>query len=203
MNINKRVVLNLRDQGFQVYTRRQWGAEYGSVYAERRKTKPALIPADTVVQHITVTIDTGPLSGDFKTDMRRLEQIGYERFKTGISYNWVVDMQTGEIGQGMPLDAKGAHTVNNKDVPNYSYDQNYAARAIAVLGMPKDYPSLYAQSSIVGILVAMMEEGAITTGFDYVPHSIFTAKDCPCDPTRDRMGDIRRTAARRYARRNP
>jgi hypothetical protein len=57
-------------------------------------------------------------------------RIGMERFGSGVSYNFLVHMQTGEVAVGQPLDAKGTHTLNEKRVPGYSYDQNLVARAI-------------------------------------------------------------------------
>ena len=192
--ITDKVVANLRARGFKVQTRDQWGSKQERVYAYRRLQKPAKVPADTVFQHITVTLDTGPLSGDFANDVRTVERIGYERFKSGISYNWVVDMATGEIAVGQPLDAKGTHTVNDKGVAGYSYDQNYWARAIAVLGMEKSVLSKKAAEAIAAIQAAMMEEGAITKTYDYVPHSLVAYKDCPCDSTRSQMSDIRKRA---------
>lgn len=198
--ITQRVVQNARRRGVDVLERHQWGARYEEVYAARRRVKPARQPADTVVQHITVTLDHGPLTGDFKADVRTVERIGYERFKSGVSYNFVVDMATGMVAVGQPLDAKGTHTVNDKGVAGFSYDQNLAARAIAVLGMPQDELSKAARRSIRRLLLAMVEEGAITPGFDYVPHSLFAAKDCPCAPTRDRMRAIRRRVARKVAK---
>lgn len=193
--INSRVIARARSRyGLRVYTRSQWGSGYGSVYETRRRTKPALQPADNLWQHITVTLDHGTLTGDFFADVRTVERIGYERFKSGISYNWIVDMTTGDIAEGQPLDAKGTHTVNDKDAPNFSYDQNYAGRAIAVLGMPGDKLSAKAARSIAGLQAAMMDEKAITTHYDYMPHSHVAWKDCPCDPTRNQMGAIKKKA---------
>ena len=193
--INQRVINRARSKyGLRIYTRSQWGSRYASVYETRRRTKPALQPADTVWQHITVTLDHGPLTGDLFADARTVERIGYERFGSGVSYNWLVDMTTGDIAEGQPLDAKGTHTVNDKDAPNFSYDQNYAGRAIAVLGMPGDKLSAKAARSIAGLQAAMMDEKAITTHYDYMPHSHVAWKDCPCDPTRNQMGAIRKKA---------
>lgn len=181
--------------GVKVYRHADFGSKARAVYALRKLERPVRVTkADTVVQHITVTLDTGPTTGDFKKDVRTVERIGLDRFGSGISYNWVVDMKTGEVAVGQPLDAKGTHTVNDKGVKGYAYDQNHAARAIAVLGMPGDKLSEKAKHSIASILAAMMDTGAITTTFDYVPHSLFAAKDCPCDSTRDAMPSIRKQA---------
>lgn len=183
---NQKVVKYLRRHGVTVYTRKAWGSKYGTVYAWRQIFKRAYQPADTVVQHITVTHQTG----DFKADVQLVERIGHQRFGSGISYNWVVNMTTGEVAVGQPLNAKGTHTVNNKGRPGFSFDQNYWARAIAVLGMPGDQLSEEAQRSIELLLTGMAKRRAITKTFDYLPHSAFTAKDCPCDPTRDKMPAI-------------
>lgn len=192
--ITQRVVRNARKRGVKVFTRRQWRSLHPHVYAWRRifrKVKPG--PADTVVQHITVT-----RRSDIKSDMRVLEKIGMERFGSGVSYNFAVDMVTGEVGLGQSLDAKGTHTLNDKDVPGYSHDQNYVARAIAVIGMPGDKLSRQAEWSIISLLAAMMDEGAITETFDYDPHSKFAYKDCPCSVTRDRMPALRASAVRAH-----
>lgn len=190
----QRVVALARKRGVTVYTHRQWGSRRIPTYLLRRRSKRALEPADTVVQHITVTLDTGPLSGHFKTDMRTVERIGYERFQSGVSYNFVVDMETGEVGVGMPLDVKGTHTINDKGVAGFSFDQNYAARAIAVLGMENTPLSKKAEHSIAVLLACMVEVGAITDTFDYEPHSTFAWKSCPCEATRSRMPAIRKAA---------
>ena len=195
--ITSKTVRAARRRGLTVLTHRQWGSKCRALYAQRRRDTARgrwgtfRRQADTVAQHITVTLDHGPLLGDFKADVRRVEQIGVDRFGSGVSYNWLVDMRTGTVAVGQPLDSKGTHTVNEKGVAGYSYDQNLAARAIAVLGMPGDQLSAKAENAIVQLLAAMVETGAITEGFDYVPHSLFAAKDCPCGPTRDRMPEIR------------
>lgn len=205
--ITTKAVRAARRRGVKVLTRRQWRSRHEAVYAQRRRDTKAgrwgrfRLQADTVVQHITVTLDHGPLTGDFAADVRTVEQIGYERFKSGVSYNWVVDMQTGMVAVGQPLDSKGTHTVNDKGVAGYTHDQNLAARAIAVLGMPGDKLSARAERAIVQLLAAMVDVGAITPGFDYLPHSTFAAKDCPCPPTRARMPAIRAAVAAAGARR--
>ena len=62
--------------------------------------------------------------------------------------------------------------------------------------MPGDQLSEKAEDAIVQLLAAMVEVGAITDGFDYVPHSLFAWKDCPCEPTRARMPAIRSAVTR-------
>lgn len=207
MTLQRRITSNLRSKGVAVRTRREWGTKHALVYARRLVThRHAPFPSDTAVQHITVTHDSGRLVGDFKTDMQTIERIGYERFQSGISYNFVVDMHTGMIGVGMPLKAKGTHTVNEKGVSGFSYDQNLVAIGIAVMGMCDTPLSDKAEASLGKLLAALIEEGALTPGHDYVPHNLFTAKDCPCPPTQNRMRAIneqaRTLAAAHLRRRN-
>lgn len=198
--VNKRVMTELRKvASVPVFSHKQWEAEFEGLYLTRREIRPAHTPADTVVQHITVTLDHGPLRGDFIEDMKTIERIGWERFKTGISYNWVVDMATGEIGQGAYLDAQGAHTLNEKGVAGFQFNQNRMARAIAVMGLEKTPLSKLAEESIVDILVAMYRGGAITAEPDYLPHNFFTEKGCPCPNTQDRMPNIYRKFQKRIA----
>lgn len=196
--ITQRVVERARNAyGVKIYDHDQWGSNAKGIYATRRTTRPVTrLKADTLVQHITVTLDTGPLTGDFFRDARTVEKIGIERFGTGMSYNFLVDMATGEVAVGQPLDAKGSHTINDKKVPGYSFDQNAVARAIAVLGMEKTPLTPLAAAAISGLIAAMMDVGALTRDPDYKPHSFFAWKDCPCDSTRDQMFDLMMTAKR-------
>lgn len=174
-----------------ILTRKEWGSTMSGTYEYRRKNKPVkVLKADTFVHHITVT----PSTGDFARDLRLVEQIGWERFKSGMSYNWVQHMQTGQIAVGQPLDAKGTHTVNNKDVPGFSYDQNAVARAIAGLGREDYELSRSAMEACAGLMAAMMDVGALTETYDYLPHSFFAYKDCPCDPIRNKMHEMRQMA---------
>lgn len=195
-----RVVRNARKRGVNVLTRKQWGSRYGSVYARRLVThRHAPAPSDTLWQHITVTTDTGKLVGDFKEDMRTIERIGMERFGSGFSYNFAIDMQTGMVGVGQPLRAKGTHTVNDKGARTpsggfISHDQNYVALAFAWLGMPGRQISDKAKESAAQLFAALMDEGALTQSPDYLPHSLVAAKDCPTDAGRDAMPWIRRRA---------
>lgn len=188
MAITPRVVRRARKHyGVDILWHKQWGSRARDIYALRRRLRTVrVMKADTLVQHITVTNPTG----DFKADMQTVERIGVERFGSGFSYNFGVDMTTGQIGVGQPLDAKGTHTVNDKGVRGFSRDQNHAARAIAVIGQPHTPLSDKAKRAIAGLIAAMMDEGAITEDPDYLPHSFFAWKDCPSDPTRNAMPEI-------------
>lgn len=199
--ITTKVILEARKRGVTVYTRRQWGSKHLATYQWRRLyRKHKLIPrfaVDTVWQHITVT----RRSGDFKADARFVEGIGYERFKSGVSYNWLVDMKTGEVALGQALDAAGTHTVNDKEARTpsgafLSYNQNYVSIAIAVVGMPGDVLSKAAKYAIASLIRAHIAAGVVTKDFDYLPHSWVAWKDCPCDSTRNAMPRIEARAKR-------
>lgn len=206
MSITSRVVKNARARGVIVLSRSGWGSSTSlkvdgrNVYAWRRDHKPHTLipdrPADTLWQHITVTRDTGPLRGDFKRDMRTVERIGWERFRSGFSYNFGIDPTTGMVGVGMPLDAKGTHTVNTKGVPGFSHDQNAVALALAWVGMPGMKPTDRAVRAAGLLVAALITEGALTREHDYEPHSLVAWKDCPTDAGRAVMPAIHRIARR-------
>lgn len=185
-NINKRVYNRIKSLKVPVYTRWQWGNR-SNVYQLRRINKPhkqiPKTPTDTIVGHITVTND-----GDIKESMQLLHKIGMERFGSGVSYNFAISMKTGEVGIGMPLDAKGTHTNNDKHVPNFSSNElNYYSVAIAFIGVPGDVPTKKAIRAAEVIIASMMLEKACTVNPDWVPHSLFAAKECPTDAVRSVM----------------
>lgn len=195
LSLQQRVHRNARKRGVKIRTRRQWGTNFARGYALRLLTKRVTVKkADTLWQHITVTFDTGPLTGDFDKDMQTIERIGIERFGTGFSYNYAWDLKTGMIGVGQPLLARGAHTLNDKGIAGYSYNQNYVARAIAAMGMPGNKPTEEAIESLAQFIAAMIDEGALTEEPDYVPHSLVAAKECPTQLVRDVMPRIYRRA---------
>jgi len=190
----------LRARGVVVLEHADWGARHVDVYRRRLDTHHhALLPSkpvDTIWHHITVTFDHGPLTGDFKADLRTVEGIGFQRFGSGISYNILVDANSPfpRVALGQFLEAKGTHTVNDKDVPGFSHDQNAVALGIAWIGVPGDRLNAAAVEAIVQAEAALIEVGACTTTYDCVPHSLVAAKDCPTDELRDRLPQIRKDA---------
>lgn len=188
LTLDARVRRNARKRGVVILTHKQWGSRLIKLYNSRLLTRPVTVKmADTLWQHITVTFDSGVLTGDFKKDMQTIERIGAERFNSGVSYNFPIDMRTGMVGQGQLLLAKGTHTVNNKGIPGYSYDQNAVARSFAWIGMPGDKISPEAREAAAQLFAAMMDEGALTQSPDYNPHSLVAPKDCPTDAGRAAM----------------
>lgn len=200
--ITQLTVAAARRRGVKILTRDQWGSQAEDIYQKRRELTAAghwgefVLRPSLLFQHMTVTDDDGPLTGDFAADMREVEHVGVQRFGSGLSYNFVVDMTTGMAGVGMPLDAKGTHTVNDKHVTGLPYDLNRYARAVAVLGLPHYRLSAAAELTIVRLHLAMIDTDALRPGYKYHPHSLVAAKDCPCDPTRNRMDEIRREVRR-------
>lgn len=207
-NLQRRVLANARARGVRIRTRAQWGSRpdgrpwplapnTDNVYRWRLRNRPVTaVTADTLAQHISVTFDSGPLIGDFDRDMQTIERIGFARFGSGFSYNFGADWRDGTIGVGMPLKAKGTHTVMLLNRPGWSVDQNLVARAIAWIGMPGMVPTAEARESVAQLVAAMMDEGALTIGFDYKPHAPWFTdeKDCPTDAGRAAMPGIYKRA---------
>lgn len=189
-----------RRRGVEVLEHEDWGAVRVDLYNARLDTRPhALLPGkpvDTVWHHITVTFDHGPLVGEFKADLRKVEAIGVQRFGSGISYNILIDANAPRprIAIGQFLEAKGTHTVNDKNVPGFSHDQNLVSVAVAFVGMPGDVLNEHAIEAIVQAEAALIEVGACTTTYDCVPHSLVAFKDCPTDALRDLLPRIRTDA---------
>lgn len=202
----QRVVDSARRRGAKVLTHRQWGSKETALYAERRKLTneghwPGFVKkVDTVILHITVTFDSGTFIGDFKEDCQTVERIGKERFNSGVSYNFLVDMGTGMAAVGQPIDSKGTHTVNDKDVKGFHKDQNLKARAIACVGMPGSKLSGAAIETIIDLLVSMWENGELTDDPDILPHSFFAFKDCPTDAVRNAIPTIQKRFRARVSR---
>jgi hypothetical protein len=125
--------------------------------------------------------------------MLELERIGYERFQSGISYNWAIDMQTGMIGEGMPLLARGTHTVNDKNVAGFPNQLNEYGHAIVAIGMPGNHVSNKFVLSFAAIMAAEQELAYMETNAPIYPHSKFANKDCPTEAVRSKIPLIRAT----------
>lgn len=197
------LVAELRQLRVEVLTHDQWGSQRRDVYEARLTSRPHDLlpgrPVDTLWNHITVTSDDGLTGESFAADMREVERIGYERFGTGVSYNILVDRNAPRprVAIGQLLEARGAHTINDKGVPGYSLNQNKVALAVAWVGVPGDILNEHAVEAMVLIRVALIRIGALTRHYDDVPHSLVAWKDCPCDELRDRLPALKRDALRR------
>lgn len=192
------LVAELRRRGVEVLTHDQWGSVRRDVYAERLRTRPHDLlpsrPVDTLWNHVTVTNDSGDLVGEFKADLLTVERIGYDRFRTGTSYNVLVDQDAPHprLAIGQFLEARGAHTINDKGTPGYSKDQNRVALAVAWIGVPGDRLNEHAIEAMVQLRGALITIGALTGHYDDVPHSLVAAKDCPTNELRNRLPDLKR-----------
>jgi hypothetical protein len=199
-SITTKVVRNARQKGVKVYTRKRWSKNLVTlgVYQWRRIfRRHKRVRSDTLWQHISVTHDLP----DFTADMRLLHRIGMERFGSGMSYNVAFDMRSGVAGIGQAFDAAGTHTLNDKDIPNYSFNQNYVAHAFVFIGVPGDKPSDKCILNAARFMAAMMEEGALTPpeeNPDYNPHSMVAFKECPTQLVRNVMPKIEQLAIEIY-----
>ena len=178
------VVARLRGAGYKVKNKRQWDSRYLGTYALRLRSKPVDFPVDHFFAHITVT------EGKGDEGVREVEQIGMDRFGSAISYNWVVCHSNHTIYVGMPLGAKGAHTVNDKKVAGFPENLNYHGHAVAFLGMPGDEFCLECAELFAAIAAAERIEGVARDTAKFLPHSQFAAKDCPTDAVRDKLKAI-------------
>lgn len=175
-------VREARRRGLKVYSRKQWGSQHRALYFKRLITHPTIRGKfDTVWQHISVTFDDGKLTGDFFADMREVERIGFERFGSGFSYTVGFDKDSGRIGLGMPIRAKGTHTVNHKNIRGFSYDQNRVSLAFVMIGVPGDVPSDECVQAMGEFLAVLIDTGKVTLDPDYKPHRLVAAKACPTD----------------------
>lgn len=193
-------VVALRRRGVEVLTHDQWDSRCRDIYRDRLTSRPHSLlpskPVDTLWNHITVTLDHGPLTGNFAADLRTVEDIGKDRFGSGISYNILVDQNAPHprVAIGQFFEAKGAHTVNDKGTAGFSRDQNAVALALAWIGMPGDRLNEHAITATVQANAALMQIGALTQHYDNVPHSLVAPKDCPTDELRARLATIKRDA---------
>jgi hypothetical protein len=103
----------------KIITRAEWGARHRNGFG------PAPLPAREVWLHHSVTVapDLVPPWGDDDAAVRRLEEIGEDRFGGGISYTWVLT-PSGRLYEGHGIDRQGAHTKG----------RNSIARAICWVG---------------------------------------------------------------------
>ena len=178
-------IQRLRHGGYKIRTKEQWGSKHLPLYAWRLRSKPVDFPVKYGFVHITVTNTHGD------EGMRQIEEIGYERFGTGCSYNWVVDHETDHtIYIGQPLAAKGAHTVNEKGVGHFPYNLNYFGHAVAFMGNVDDPVCDECVDTIAAIFAAEKLEDNMVIGDNIFPHRKFAAKSCPGDKLYARMRDI-------------
>ena len=103
----------------RIIPRAEWGAKHAAGC-----TRAPLPVSYTYLHHsVTMAPDLLPPWDDDYAAVRRLEQIGQDRFACGISYTWVVT-PAGLIFEGHGVDRQGTHTGGMND----------SARAVVVVG---------------------------------------------------------------------
>lgn len=182
------VIHRLRRAGYTVKKRHQWGSKHGDIYGYRLAHKPVHFPVRYMFAHITVT------SVDGDAGAREVEEIGVERFGSGMSYNWLVDHETHTIYEGQPLAAKGAHTINDKNVAGFPENLNYYGHAVAFMAMPGDKFCDECEELYAAIQAAERLENVAVDVVGYLPHSKFAWKDCPTDAVRNALPRINELA---------
>lgn len=175
MSRETRIIDELRRAGFTVLGRKQWGSRHRPLYQWRRINRHFPGRAKYFFAHVTVTNRTR----NFAADVRLVEQIGWDRFRTGISYNYAVDQVSGAIAIGMPHDAAGAHTLNDKGVDGFPENLNYYGHGIAWIGNVGDRPSQACKDSFSAIIAAERKHDAARNATPIFPHSRFAWKECP------------------------
>lgn len=175
MSREKRIIRELREAGFTVLSRQEWGSRHRSLYQWRRIYRHFPGRAKCFFAHVTATDRTD----DFAADVRRVEHLGYERFRTGISYNYAVDQRSGAIAIGMPHDAAGAHAYNDKGIDGFPDRLSYFGHDIAWIGNVGDRPSQDCKDAFSAIIAAEKKHGAARVGAAINPHSKVAWEECP------------------------
>ena len=126
----------------KIYSRSEWGARHAAGVG------PAPAPADRVWLHHTAG-RSGAATSTLEQDcqlLRDVEQIGQDRFGSGISYTFVIT-RSGRIFEGTGPDRVGTHTRG----------QNTASRAICLTG---NYQTTEPNDKQIDALVWLVRHGA-------------------------------------------
>lgn len=184
MAIDERgIVALLRAEGLRFNTRAEWGSQYESVYHYRKTREPYALgnnfPLNFLFVHISVTPEVGDSLGDEFEAMRIIERVGYDRFKSGFSYNFAAH-DSGRLMMGQPLNAKGTHTVNDKNVSGMPYNLNMDAHAIVLPQMEDDEVTDVQVDSIARWGACLKRTGLNNVrGNRFYPHAHVAWKACP------------------------
>jgi len=180
----------LRDQGLDFVTRDGWGAQEETTYQWRRVNRHVDLPVRRGFWHISVT--RCPERGDTADEaavMREVEAIGQARFSTGISYNGGVT-QSGRLYLGQPLDAAGAHTLDDKGTFGpVGFNWNYAAHALVLPQNIADEVTDAQLETTAGFFAACKRAGLNT--LDTINgHREVAWKECPGNLAWARIEDL-------------
>ena len=155
-----------------IIPRLQWGSryDYDARHAQRFRAA-APVKVETCL-HTTVTIAPNLVKpwDDEHAAMRLLEDIGTDRFGSGVSYNVCV-MPSGRAYAGQPLDNKSTHS-------EYG-DWNYTRASIALVGnYEKDRPTTAMLETVARIQATWLADGTIPT-VTLRGHYEVAPKSCP------------------------
>jgi len=175
----------LAAQGLDIVTREEAGAVQS--YTSERTVDPV---ASWLFLHLTVTADPADNPGAEAAAWRGVEAIGQQRFGIGFSYN-AGAMQSGRGYEGQPLTRRGAHTVNDKNIPGYPTSLNYGGRAVALVQNVGD-PVTDAQVDWIARWGAACKgAGLVARDAPWFGHRDFAFKSCPGDIGYARLPEIR------------
>lgn len=185
------VILQLREAGFEVYTREQWGSANLRAYAERAASSYYRVaePAPYHYLHITVTPDTDTLQQGF-AGARQVESYGLSSPRM-VSYQMLVTNEA-KIFEGQNYGVKGTHTVNDKGVPGYPEDLNRFGYAVAIMQNVQDEVTDEQVVAIAACFAAAELAGHVKRGAPIFPHRKFDWKECPGDKAVARLPEIQR-----------
>lgn len=159
-----------------IASRSSWGAR-------RRDGSRALsgLATEVFIHHsVTTTLSATATVAQERAQMRVLEDIGYNRFGTGISYN-VIIFPSGRAYQGVSFNRQGAHTGG----------RNHIARAICFAGNFETNRPTNAAIAKAAQIVAHGRGRWWTSGAPVRPHQAVSATACPGRHVIARLGEIR------------
>jgi hypothetical protein len=180
----------LRAQGLHIISRETWDA-----VQDYTSDRTVSFPAEGFFLHISVTIDHGDLTGNEHADMRTIERIGQERFGIGFPYNAAV-FDTGRLYEGQPLTRRGAHTVNDENVPGFREtgshgSLNYWYRALCLPQMVTDDVTDAQIDQAARWAAAQIRAGLAKPGATWYGHRDVSPKSCPGDTGYARLPELR------------
>lgn len=183
------VVTRLRDAGFEVYTREQWGSKVLSAYAARAASSSYRLskPLPYHYLHISVTSDTDTVKEGF-AGAQQIETYGYTS-PPMVSYQMLVSNE-GKVFEGQNYGVKGTHTVNDKKVPGFDTDLNRYGYAVALMQNVQDEVTDEQVAAVAACYAAAELEGWVRKGAPIYPHRMFAWKDCPGDKAVARLNEI-------------
>lgn len=165
----------------RIIPRAEWGARHDNGTGKR------VLPAKEAWLHHSVTIapDIIPPFDDDYQAVRDLEQIGEDRFGSGISYTWLIT-PAGLIFEGHSVDRIGTHTQNH----------NTVACGICYIG---DYTHLQPTPSQLSATAWLLQEAHRNRWLAAARlnggHRDLKATACPGDQAYPQIGHINQLAA--------